>query len=236
MAISVDSKQVRFPAWSQLMAFITCLAIYNVISILTSGFLQWLLVGLLVIMLVFVIQKWKLQPAELGLSHEALSSGFKVGLSISAIILIVMTLVFFIHPTFFSDSRYSNIGGAHIAWSLIYMLVHTVIIEELVFRGVLLAIFMRRFSVLQSALMSSVLFGLWHIVPSLDITTTSSAAGSILSGGLGMVLAILGIVIATTVAGLLFCYGRIRSGSLLTPIINHWTINGIGLILAILAT
>jgi len=48
----------------------------------------------------------------------------------------------------------------------------------------------------------------------------------------GQVLVVLGSVAVTFVAGLAFCWLRLRSGSLLAPIMAHVATNGLALIVA----
>jgi membrane protease YdiL (CAAX protease family) len=35
-------------------------------------------------------------------------------------------------------------------------------------------------------------------------------------------------VVSTSVAGVVLCWLRLRSGSLLAPVLAHWTVNGLG--------
>jgi uncharacterized protein len=39
----------------------------------------------------------------------------------------------------------------------------------------------------------------------------------------------------TSLAGALLCWLRLRSGSLLAPILTHWTVNGLGVIVTLVA-
>jgi membrane protease YdiL (CAAX protease family) len=36
-------------------------------------------------------------------------------------------------------------------------------------------------------------------------------------------------------AGVVLCWLRLRSGSLLAPVLLHWTVNGLGVIVALVA-
>lgn len=77
--------------------------------------------------------------------------------------------------------------------------------------------------------MSSGLFGLWHVLPSLHLATAKPAVNSVVGdSGLGVVLAVLGAVLFTAAAGVLFCELRRRSGSLLAPMGLHWAVNALG--------
>jgi membrane protease YdiL (CAAX protease family) len=42
-------------------------------------------------------------------------------------------------------------------------------------------------------------------------------------------------VLFTSPAGVVLCWLRLRSGSLLAPALAHWTVNGLGVIVAVLA-
>ncbi len=94
-------------------------------------------------------------------------------------------------------------------WVLFRIPVGTVLTEELLFRGVLDA---------ASPALSPIFFGLWHIHP-------ARAAGD----------TVLGTVLATTAAGVVFSWLRARSGSVLAPALLHYFLNASGAVLAGLA-
>jgi membrane protease YdiL (CAAX protease family) len=76
---------------------------------------------------------------------------------------------------------------------------------------------------------SSVLFGLWHVLPSIGTHEQNPALGSVVGGGLrGNILAVSLSVLTTTVAGVLFSGLRLVSGSVLAPMGFHWATNGLG--------
>ena len=78
----------------------------------------------------------------------------------------------------------------------------------------------------------SALFGLWHVQPTLatmgDNPAVSGAAGSTAA----RVLVVLGAVAVTSAGGLVFAWLRLRSRSLLAPVIAHAATNGLGLAVA----
>ncbi|KQU57033.1 hypothetical protein ASG84_18625 [Rhodococcus sp. Leaf278] len=94
-------------------------------------------------------------------------------------------------------------------WVLFRIPVGTVLTEELLFRGVLDA---------ASPTLSPIFFGLWHIHP-------ARAAGD----------TVVGTVLATTSAGVVFSWLRARSGSVLAPALLHYFLNASGAVLARLA-
>jgi membrane protease YdiL (CAAX protease family) len=111
-----------------------------------------------------------------------------------------------------------------------------VIPEELAFRGVLQGALTRCFAPRVALLIGAVCFGLWHISSSLGLTEGNAGLSDALgSGTAGQIVGILGAVAATTVAGLVFGWLRLRSDSLLAPVALHWALNATGAIGAAIA-
>jgi membrane protease YdiL (CAAX protease family) len=75
---------------------------------------------------------------------------------------------------------------------------------------------------------SSLLFGLWHIRPTLG----TLAANDLAEGAWAQVGAVTAAVALTTVGGLLFCALRLTSGSLFAPLIVHTATNSAALVAA----
>ncbi len=75
-----------------------------------------------------------------------------------------------------------------------------------------------------AVLASSLLFGFWHILPSLVMHDANAAVGDLLGGGIwGRIQSVLLTVAGTAVAGVVFCALRDHSGALMAL---HWAING----------
>jgi len=124
---------------------------------------------------------------------------------------------------FFSNPR-TDVSASRLWFeALVTIPLGTVVLEELAFRGTLFGLARQRMSTIAAAIAVSVLFGLWHLQG--VITSTS--------GGFGRVaLACLGTFLATFVAGLGFTWLRVRSGSLVAPILAHIGTNSIALVVA----
>ncbi|HEV2870259.1 MAG TPA: CPBP family glutamic-type intramembrane protease, partial [Actinomycetota bacterium] len=83
---------------------------------------------------------------------------------------------------------------------------------------------------------SSGLFGLWHVVGSLGGGAANAAIVGVVGGdAAGTMLRVVVTVAFTALAGVVLCWLRLRSGSLLAPILAHWTVNGLGVIVTLLA-
>ena len=102
----------------------------------------------------------------------------------------------------------------------------TALSEELIFRGALLGLYLRRHSFVRAALLSSLAFGLWHVVTAMG-SVQSNAAGEVLSSPAAQAAGVVATVVATGAAGMVFCWLRRRSGSVLAPAITHAALNGL---------
>ena len=112
------------------------------------------------------------------------------------------------------------------------ILLLTSVPEEFAFRGVLLGSALRLWGPWRASLITSALFGLWHIAPTLHtMSDNREFAGAAAHTG-GQVLLVLGSVAVTFVAGLVFCWLRLRSRSLIAPVMAHCATNGLALAVA----
>jgi uncharacterized protein len=216
--------------------------------VLSAGLVVWSLIANLVLGdtaytlrnvaltagLLIAARRAGLGAAALGLTRERLSDGLRWGVgAVVAIAVVVWAGVAFAEalpfvPTLLADER-AQLEGAELAIAVLVRIpLGTALFEEVVFRGLLLAVFLRCCPPRVAVLASSVVFGLWHIAPTavsleLNGATPTSAAG---------MAAIAGTVALTTVAGLAFTWLRWRSGSLLAPVLAHWATNALGLLAA----
>lgn len=190
---------------------------------------SWLVVVLAAAALVLIARQGGFSASDLGLGKHTMRKGVVWGGAAALAIFAALTIAYVIAPSLFADSRYDNGLWRALLQALIIIPLHTVIVEEFAFRGVLLASLHKVASWKVATIVSSIIFGLWHIVPSLGVTETSSVAGG--SG----IWPIVGIVFVTSLAGVAFCELRRRSGSLLAPILAHWAINGVAVVLAAFA-
>jgi uncharacterized protein len=133
----------------------------------------------------------------------------------------------------FRDTRY-HLGWEHTLLTAFLLIpLGTVLFEEVAFRGVLWGLLRRAHGTLTATVVSSALFGLWHVLPSLGLATDNQAIGSTVGKGKsGEAIAVLATVLFTGLAGVVFCELRRRSGSLLASIGLHWATNALGVLAA----
>lgn len=168
-----------------------------------------------------------LDRADLGLRRDRLARGLRYGAGAMTVIAVGVAAGVAI-PTLraaFEDDR-ADIGVAELALRVLVVIpLGTVVVEELAFRGVLFGALMRTTSTVRAVAWSSVLFGLWHVVPAargLDDGTSTATAVGIVGGTL----------VATTIAGVVFAWLRVRSGHLLAPTLAHLGTNTIPFVAA----
>lgn len=109
----------------------------------------------------------------------------------------------------------------------------TAVLEETAFRAVLPGLFAHRWGVLRGSVAASVCFGLWHVLPALNLNDVNPTAARIFGDGAGGVAAavVFGVV-GTAIAGLWWCWIRYRAGSVLATIIAHVASNSVAYTIA----
>jgi len=131
----------------------------------------------------------------------------------------------------FRDTRYHLGWGSALLTAFVLIPVGTVLLEEVAFRGVLWGLLRAWRGTATATIGSSVLFGLWHVLPSLSLSTDNAAIGAAVGKGQSaQVISVLGTVLFTGLTGVLFCELRRRSGSLLAPAGLHWATNALGVL------
>ncbi len=165
-----------------------------------------------------------LTAGDLGLDRGDLRSGLRLGSGLSAVVIAGIAVGAAIPATrgFFEDQRIADLSAAGVVFqALVRVPLGTVVLEEFAFRGVLPAMFRRRTSRARAVFVSSTLFGLWHVLPTLSALQMNDVAPSPLE----RTGAVVGAVVATGIAGA-FLHGlRTRSNSLAAPALLHAVAN-----------
>jgi len=175
-----------------------------------------------------------------GLSWADLGLGpgtWRRGLAWSGVIIGAVAVVYAVGAALpltrdaFRDSRYHFGWGEALLTAFVLIPVGTVLLEEVAFRGVLWGLVRRVRGTAAATIVSSALFGLWHVLPSLGLSSDNEAIGSAVGQGkAAQVITELAAVAFTALAGVVFCELRRRSGSLLASASLHWATNGLGVL------
>lgn len=130
----------------------------------------------------------------------------------------------------FNDKRAAEQGWRSVLYnSTIRIPFGTALLEETAFRGVLLAVVAQGWGWTAGVIVSSIAFGFWHVLPSLDFHANSGAADVLGKGFRAKATSVVLTVVGTGAAGVGFCLLRGISGSLFPPMVLHASLNGIGL-------
>ncbi|MDP4506485.1 CPBP family intramembrane glutamic endopeptidase [Nonomuraea turcica] len=189
--------------------------------------------------LVAMARKSGLSWEELGFEHGR--RGAIAGGALAAAVATVYT-VGISHPRtrpLFHDERALSLSRARVLEeALLQVPLGTVLLEEVGFRGALYAMLRQRHGTVAATAVSSTLFGLWHILPAMDMARANPALGALTAGEspnhLDMARVVAGSVVSTAAAGVLFCELR-RHNGLLAPAMLHLATNSLGYLFARIA-
>jgi uncharacterized protein len=173
-------------------------------------------------------------PADLGLARAAVPSGVRYGAaSFGAVGLVVLlaAVVPLTQPAL-HDSRGDITGGRLLYELTVTVTLLTAVPEEFAFRGVLLGSATTLWGPRRATWVTALLFGLWHIQPTLRTMSDNHAVGGASTQVAGRVALVAGAVLVTFVAGLAFAWLRLRSRSLVAPVLAHVATNGFALVAA----
>ena len=164
-----------------------------------------------------------LTAADLGLRPEAWRPGRRAarlaaGVAIGWLLVAALPAA---RPVL-KDKRIASLNGRAIAYHvLIRIPIGTVLWEEIAFRGVLQAVLRRTMPERAAIMVTSGMFGVWHVRPTLEALRVNGlaadrkqAAARVLAGSS-----------ATAAGGVLLSWLRARSGSLTDPVLMHLATN-----------
>jgi uncharacterized protein len=185
----------------------------------------------LVVALLAVSRAAGLTAADLGLARRTWARGVRHGAAAAAVVLAGALLVLAV------PALRDRVAPGADSWATVAVRVLldipfvTVVPEELAFRGVTWALLRRAAGERTATLVSSGLFGLWHVLPALSGgPTNATVAGALGEGPVAVAARVAGTVLVTALAGVVFCRLRILAGSLLAPATLHWALNSIGVL------
>lgn len=166
--------------------------------------------------------------SDLGLSRASIGPGVRWGAGTGAV-LAAGVLVAARAPRsrdHFVNERIGDHRRGRAAFELAVRIpLETALAEEVIFRSALLGLALRQRSTPAAVVTSSVLFGLWHVVPTWAELDGSAVGASVARRPSARIGSVGAVVAATTAAGAAFAAIRLRSGSVLAPVLAHATLN-----------
>lgn len=175
--------------------------------------------------------------AEVGLGREALGTGARVGALLAALVAACYLVAMRLPATrgVFLDRRVQHAGPRTLAYeTLLRIPFGTVLLEEVAFRGVVYGLAWQASTAVWATVVSSSLFGLWHVLPALEMVKLNRAAGRAFHGRPALLVAV--AVAASVLAGAVLCELRRRSGSLVPALALHWATNALFYLAAFVVT
>ncbi len=166
---------------------------------------------------------------DLGVRPADFGTGARVGLAVSGAIVAGVGVAAALPRTraYFADTRVTEAGHGRAFYELALRIpVGTALAEELLFRSGLTALFAQRRPWPVAVATSSVLFGLWHVLPTVQSLDTNLAVGHATAGRARTAGAVAGVVATTAAAGVGFSLLGRRARSVLAPVLVHAALNG----------
>jgi membrane protease YdiL (CAAX protease family) len=167
---------------------------------------------------------------DLGLAGTDLARGLRLGAAAMAVVALLLALGVALPATreLFADRRVDEYAVPALLYAtLVRIPFGTVLLEETLFRGVLLGLGLRQWPPRMAVAWSSALFGLWHVLPAGGLAGYNPAVAGTLHGAGGRLLVTAAAVAASALAGVVFCWLRLRSGSLVAPVMLHTATNSL---------
>lgn len=163
---------------------------------------------------------------QLGMSRDGAAAGLRAGLCGAAVVGSGAIVASRMQTTrhLFNDARAAD--QQIVYETLVRIPLGTVLLEEVAFRSVLPALLdgSDRAGV---SWRSGAMFGLWHVLPTLKTLEINGVVNSATRWR-----AVAGGVLATAVAGLMLDEVRLRSRSIIGPLLIHWAANAVSYTLA----
>ena len=172
--------------------------------------------------------------ADCGLAGGALRRGLGAGGAVAAAAAAGIVSISLSSRTraLFSDERITGHGGARAVYEVLVRIpVGTALGEEVLFRGALLGVLLRRHGTAAAVARASLCFGLWHVPPTLP-SLRSSVLGRQAQGRVGAIAAVAAVVTVTAAAGTGFAVLRLRTGSVAAAVLAHAAVNATAYLVA----
>jgi membrane protease YdiL (CAAX protease family) len=216
---------------------IAVLAVANVMSnrvLPASLYVPW---NLAVATIVVGVASQQVTRREMGFVEWRRGAVAGMGLLLATGVVMLVAVAMPAFHDLYEDRRVDEGPGSMLYQVAIRIPLGTVVLEEVAFRGALPALFAVRVGVLRGCVLASVLFGLWHVLPSWSLNEVNPVATEVFGMGAGgTAAAVVFAVVGTTLAGFWFCWIRYRARSILATVFAHVGSNSIGYTIAYFVT
>lgn len=231
------AQQLRRPAFWATVTVVLALVGLNVANHVLGWDSMWLgpvgAAGLLVF-----ARATGLSWEQLGLARHTHAVGVRWGLGVIGVVALIYLAGVLIPGTrtAFLDVRYHLPPAGALLAAFVIIPVGTILLEEVAFRSVLWGALARHLRMWKVLVASSLLFGLWHVLPAIG-SAGNAAVGAAVSGlgSFAQFAIVAGTVVFTTAGGVVAGELRRRSGSLWASVGMHWATNALGVLFGVLA-
>jgi membrane protease YdiL (CAAX protease family) len=167
---------------------------------------------------------------DLGLARADLPSGLRQGAVAAAVTAAAFAIAAALPVTrpLLADRRVDEQSVAALFYAtLVRIPLGTVLLEETLFRGVFLGLGLRLWPARVAVAWSSLLFGLWHLLPAQGLAEINPTVAGALQHPAGRLLAPVAAVAGSALGGAFLCWLRLRSRSLVAPAMFHVATNSL---------
>lgn len=220
---------------AQEMVLIVLILLYGTVlaRLVPVKFHLYLNIGISVVAITLGLA-FGLNYTEMGVSLNHILPGFFVALTATLIIIAATLFISVVPPLrhYFLGGDLAHASGKLIAFeAAIRIPFGTALVEEILFRGVLFGLFLVHYNAPTAIVASSIIFGLWHIFPTINSLEHDKVMAAKMNGlKRRKAGAVSGTVIITGAAGLIFAWLRLIAGSIIAPWLVHWSINASGVL------
>ncbi len=175
-----------------------------------------------------------LSKEQLGLDPTAMIQSLFVGIALSLPVIVTVSFIASHKKLkiYFSSAPSKQYDIRSFCYEILFRIPFgTALSEEIIFRSVLLAILLTNHQSIVAIIVTSILFGLWHIFPTLHTIKNHDPLIAIMEDTRRRSFIALGTtILATTIAGLIFSALTVITGSFIAAWLLHSAINGSAII------
>ncbi len=171
----------------------------------------------------------RLSWAEIGLLSEgnwkrSAASGILTGLVLAVPLVVFLAFPFMLaQPVRYREIQDLDVTG--LFWRLaIEVSIATALTEEILFRGILQALFKRSLNTPQALISTNVVFALWHLAINAFSVNQNAMVLSLIPTVATQVIGYLGSLVVVGIGGLIFSVLRERTNHLAGSIVVHWVV------------